>query len=184
MGGISYEEFGVNFVTKVVTPERVAETIARVSGAEVKAGPMSAGPGGAASVLATGRIGAVTARPTFNKQGLAFEALIPIDLKLGVKVAGVTHRYNGVVRVRLHLGIRAEPPVKIMIDVDPVAVSDVDVELAADGLRARVLQRLGNVDEEVRRAVASVVSERLDSDAARAVRELDILGYVDQAWNQ
>lgn len=182
MEKISYEQFGVNFVTHVVTPGRVAETIARVSGDQVHAGPMSAGPGGAASVTATGRIGDITARPSFRKESLAFEAEIPIDLELEVKVAGGTHRYRGRVTVPLHLSVHAEHPVTIMIDVDPVAPRDVGVELAADGLRAKVLQRLGNVDDEVRRAVASIVTERLASERAMAVRALDILSYVDKAF--
>jgi len=183
MGEISYEQFGNNFVTQVVTPERVAATIARVAGSEVKAGPMQAGPGGAASVTATGRIGEITARVVFADTRLAFEATVPIALELGVRVAGVTHRYKGSLTVPLYLSVRAIEPVTIAIDIEPISPDNVQVRLSAEGVRARLLQRLGNVDDQVRRTVAKVVTERLDSPEAKEVRNLDILGYVDKAWN-
>lgn len=182
MDEISYERFGVNFVTHVVTAERVGATIARLAGTEVRAGPMAAGPAGAASVTASGRVGEIRPQPTFRQESLGFEATIPIDLRLDVRVAGASHRYQGAVRVPLHLSVRAVAPVTLVIDVEPVLADDVQVELAADGLRAKVLQRLGNVDEEVRRAVASIVNERLDSEEAQEVRLLDMLSYVDIAW--
>lgn len=183
MDEISYEQFGLNFVTKVVTPERLAATIARLAGTEVKAGPLSAGPGGAASVTAVGRVGEIVARVTLQHTRLAFEAVIPIAVELAVRVAGATYRYRGRVTVPLHLSVRAVEPVTLVIEVDPVAANEVDVVLQADGMRAKVLQRLGNVDDEVRRTVASIVTERLDSPEAQEVRNLDILSYVDKAWD-
>jgi hypothetical protein len=182
MDEISYEQFGVNFVTYVVTPERVGATIARLAGSGVEAGPMPAGPGGAASVTATGRIGEIRPRIDFTSDRLAFEATIPIDLQLEVRVAGAAHRYRGRVEVPLRLGVRAVDPVTLVIDVEPVQVDQVTVELSADGLRAKLLQRLGDVDSEVRRTVVSIVNQRLASDEAAAARVLDILGYVDKAW--
>jgi len=182
MDEISYEQFGVNFVTHVVTPERVAATIARVAGDRVQAGPIAAGPGGAASVIASGRIGKIIARTSFTATALAFDAVIPIELQLDVRVAGATYGYRGRVSVPLHLSVRAEQPVTLVIDIDRVSAGDVDVELAAEGLRGKILQRLGNVDEEVRRAVAGIVNDRLSSDEARSSRELDILSYVEKAW--
>lgn len=182
MEEITYEQFGVNFVTHVVTPERVGATIGRLAGDEVKAGPIQAGPGGAASVTATGSIGEIRPRVDFTSDRLGFEAIIPIDLRLDVRVAGAAHRYRGHVRVPLRLDVRAEEPVTIVIDVAPVRAGDVTVELSADGIRAKVLQRLGNVDDEVRRTVAEIVNERLSSEEAAQARVLDILGYVDNAW--
>ncbi len=49
-------------------------------------------------------------------------------------------------------------------------------------MRAKVLQRIGGIDDEVRRAVAATVTERLGSEAAQAVRMIDILRYVGDAW--
>jgi hypothetical protein len=180
---ITYEQFGVNFVTKVVTAERVAATIGRVSGSEVSAGPMAAGPGGAASVTASGRIGTIGAKVSFRREQLGFDATIPIALVLDVRVAGANHRYNGKVTVSLRLGVRAVAPLSLMIDVDEVRPEHVEVSLEADGVRARFLQRLGGIDDEVRRTVASIVGGRLGSPEAREVRELHILDFVDKAWN-
>lgn len=183
MTEISYEQFGTNFVTKVVTPERVAATIARVSGSEVTAGPMAAGPAGAAEVRATGLVGQITAEVSFRQERLGFDATIPIDFVLDVRVAGANHRYHGDVTVALRLSVRAVEPLSLMIDVDTVRPDDVEVKLAANGMRAKFLQRLGGIDDEVRQTVAQVVAERLESREAREVRELHILDFVDKAWN-
>jgi hypothetical protein len=82
----------------------------------------------------------------------------------------------------MHISLRAHHPVILTFDVAPVAPGEVGVVLSAEGVRARFLQRLGGIDDEVRRAVASTVTERLESDRARAVRVIDILRYVGDAW--
>ena len=182
MDEISYEEFGANFVAHVVTPERVGETIARLAGDEIAVGPMEAGPGGAASVMATGRVGAIRPQVNLKRERLSFDAVIPIELHLDVRLAGVSHRFSGRIEVPLRLDVRAVAPVMLMIDVEPITSDDVRVSLEAEGLRSRILQRIGDVDEEVRRAVADMVNERLNSPAAIEAREYDILGYVEQSF--
>jgi hypothetical protein len=169
-------------VAHVVTPERVAATIERLAGEELAVGPMQAGPGGAASVMATGRIGPIRPQIVLTRERLSFDAVIPIELNLDVRVAAVSNRYRGNVEVPLRLDVRAIAPVMLVIDVDTVTAADVRVELEAEGLRARFLQRIGDVDEEVRRAVADMVNERLASKEAQEARVYDILGYVDQSF--
>ena len=182
MDEITFEELGVNFVTHVVTPERVAETIGHVAGDEVRVGPMNAGPGGAATVSAIGRVGKVTAVNVWRGGPLSFDANIPIDVSLDVRVAGASHKYNGRLNVPLHITLRAVAPVTLRFDIDPVRPDEVEVDLSAEGLRAKVLQRIGDMDEEVRRAVASTVTERLGSPESMAVREIDILQRVTDVW--
>ena len=179
MDEISYEEFGANFVAQVVTPERVGATIERLAGEELAVGPMEAGPGGAASVMATGRIGPIRPQVVLNRERLAFDAVIPIELNLDVRVAGVSNRYRGSVDVPLHLEVRAVAPVMLVIDVSPVTPEAVTVRLEAEQLRARFLQRVGDVDDEVRRAVAEMVNERLNSPEAQEVRVYDILRIAE-----
>jgi hypothetical protein len=120
---------------------------------------------------------------SFRQERLGFDATIPIDLQLDVRVAGANHRYNGDVKVSLRLSVRAVAPLSLVIDVDDVRAEDVEVSLKAEGVRAKFLQRLGGMDEEVRRAVATIVGERLESPEAREVRELHILDFVDEAWD-
>jgi hypothetical protein len=181
MQEISYEEFGANFVAHVVTPQRVAATITRLAGDSISVGPMEAGPGGAASVSATGRVGPIRPQVVLNRERLAFDAVIPVELDLDVRVALASHRYRGLVEVPLRLEVRAVPPVMLVIDVDQVRAEDVRVDLKADGIRARFLQRIGGVDEEVQAAVAQMVNERLTTDEAREAREYDILSYVERS---
>lgn len=108
--------------------------------------------------------------------------MIPIDLDLEVKLALTSHRYSGRVEVPLHLEVKAVDPVMLIIETDPVRPEDVRVDLKAGGMGARFLQRVGDVDDEVKRAVADMVNERMNSPEAREAREYDILHYVEESF--
>jgi hypothetical protein len=178
---ISYEQFGVNFVTMAVTDERLGDALAAVAGREITVGPMSVGPAHAAVVDAEGRIGT----PVITRHDgtpLAFTAVLPVDLSLDVKVAGVNHHYDARVTVPLELTVLTAEPIDLVIDVARVSSRDVDVRLTATGMRAKVLSRLGNVEDEIRRQVARVVRERVDSPEGERARRIAILPMIDRAW--
>lgn len=176
---ISYEQFGVRFVSHAVTPERVASFIGNTAGDEFEMGPMSAGPGGIAGVKAVGRIGAAEVARSPDDL-LKFVATLPIDLELEVKLAGARHRYRGDVRVPLRLTVRTAEPLMLVIEVGPVAPADVDLQLRAAGAAAGMLQRMGDMDSEVRKQVARAVNERVSSDRARKGREIDIRALISK----
>lgn len=180
MSFISYEQFGLNFVALAVTTERIEEAVATVAGNSFMIGPMGAGPGGVAVVKADGRIGAPKVQQVAGPL-LKFEARLPIELNLEIRLATVPQRYRGEVEVPLTLTVRTAEPLTLTIEVDPIAAADVHVDLRSSGVSAGMLQRLGNMDEEVRSQVARVVTERVSSPEARASREIDVAALIEKA---
>jgi hypothetical protein len=180
MGHISYEQFGVNFVRRAVTTERLKEEVADLAGDSFHIGPMSVGPGGVAVAKADGTIGSpiVEELPGVD---LRFEAKLPIVLNLEVRVAGVPQRYRGDIEVSLWMTVRTVEPLLLVIEVAPVEAGHVTVDLESGGMSAGVLQRVGNIDEEVRSQVVRVVNDRVNSDKARASREIDVAVMIDDA---
>jgi hypothetical protein len=158
MSAIPYEQFGVNFVTMAVTNERLADALAAVAGDVIEVGPLAVGPANAATVDAHGVVGTPVVE---RHEGipLSFTAVLGVDLSLDVKVAGVNHHYDARLTVPLRLTVRTEEPINLVIDVARVSSRDIDVRLKADGMRAKVLSRLGNVEDEIRRQVARFVRE-------------------------
>jgi len=176
----SYEQFGCDFIRLAVTDDRLAAALADVAGDVIRVGPMAVGPGGTATVDAEGRIGA----PRIDREEgvpLTFRAVLPVDLSLDVKVAGVNHHYDARVSVPLRLTVHTLAPITLMIDVARVSSRDVDVRLKADGMRAKVLSRLGNVEDEIRRHVARFVRERVDDPGGLRARRIEILPLIDRA---
>jgi hypothetical protein len=181
MSEISYEQFGANFIEYAVTTERIGAALAEVAGDVIRVGPMAVGPVSAASVDAEGRI----KEPEITRHGgspLTFAAVLPVGLSLDVKVAGVNHHYDARLRIPLRLTIRTAEPITLVIDVARVSSRDIDVHLRADGMRAKVLSRLGNVEDEIRRQVARFVRERVDSPQGEQARRVEILPLIDRAW--
>ena len=177
---ISYEQFGVNFVAAAVTVERIEGAIGETSGDPVDVGPMPAGPGGIATVRATGQVGT----PVVHKlEGptLKFDAVLPIELQLDITVAAVPQRFSGEVEVPLSLSVHTAAPLTLLIEVAPVVPREIRVDLASSGLGAGVIQKVGNVDDEVRKQVAKVVNDRIGSERARASRVIDVGEMIQDA---
>ncbi|MEA2434623.1 MAG: hypothetical protein QOG54_2080 [Actinomycetota bacterium] len=180
MSFIPYEEFGVNFVKLAVTPERIKAAVEETGGGSFQFGPMGVGPGGVAVVKADGQMGEVHVEMIEGPE-LRFEAMLPIDMNLEVRLAGVPNRYRGVIDVPLSLIVRTQKPLCLLIEVEPVAARDVKVDLRSDGISAQMLQKVGNMDEEVQRQVARVVNERINAESAKASREFDIATMIEGA---
>lgn len=178
---LSYEQFGVSFVRYAVTPERVAASMADVAGEAVEVGPLPAGPGGIATVKATGQIGAIEVTPDPGDI-LRFRAVLPIELDLEVRLGPVPNRYNGEVKVPLALTVRAAAPLMLVIDIDPITPRDVHVDLQSSSVGGDVIQRVGNMDAEVQAQVAKVVNERINSERAMETRVIDVAALVDESW--
>jgi hypothetical protein len=179
---ISYEQFGVKFIALAITPERVGNTLEAVAGDVIEVGPMPVGPASAATVVAKGRIGV----PQVKRSGLdplEFAVTLPADVELDVKVAGANHHYDAQLRIPLHLTIRTVEPLDVVIDVARVSATDIAVQMRATGMRAKVLQRLGNAEVELKRHVARFVRERIDDPGGQKARHIALLPLIDEAWN-
>ena len=182
---VSYQEFGAALINEAVTPGRIEHAVAEVAGDRVEVGPLHVGPGDAASVVAKGDIGAptATAAPNDADGTRRFTVTIPVDLHLSVKVAGTLHRFEAAVRVPLHLGVRtAARPLALLIDIAPPAATEMDLDVRASGVAARVIGRLGNVDAKIRKEVVGFITQRLDSPEAKAATVIDIGDTIESIW--
>lgn len=179
---ISYEQFGVQFVELAVTHERLAAALVAVAGDAIRIGPLRVGPREAATVNAQGHL----RTPAIERLGndpVRFRAVLPVELSLDVAVTGMHHYFDADLRIPLELTVKTAEPITLLIDVARVSSRDVDVTLRADGVRARVLSRLGNVEDEVRRQVSRFVRERVASEEGERARRIEILPLIDEAWS-
>jgi hypothetical protein len=178
---ISYEEFGRNFIEHVVTTDRVAAAVGGVAG-KVDERKLSLGPGGAVRAGATVELADVEVERVAERPLVRFVALLHLRIQLKVSVAGAPHRYKGTVSVRLTLTVRTVAPLSLHIDIDEPSADDVEVRLEGADLRSRVVQGIGNVDDQVGAVVLATVREQLRSPAAHKERFIDLLDLVEDAW--
>jgi hypothetical protein len=178
---ISYEQFGVNFVRHAVTAERIAASIADVAGDKIDVGPTPAGPGGIATATSTGRIGTVRVTPSPGDL-LGFDAVLPIELDLQVKLGPVSNGFRGLVEVPLKFTVHVADPLTFVIEVAPVVGKDIHVDLRSTGLGGDLLQQAGNLDGEVQGQVARMVNERMNTEKAKAARVIDVGALIEESW--
>jgi hypothetical protein len=178
----SYEEFGPAFIRHAVSNERIVGAIGGVASAPIRFGPQSMGPANAAEVRAEGTVRDIRVTDRQEEPVLALRVDLAVDLDLRVTVAGAKHRFKGDIGVPLAITVLTAAPLSLVIDIAPVRAGDVDLDLRASGLRAKVIQKIGDVDNELRRQVAHVVNERVESADAARLRTIDILSLIDDAW--
>jgi hypothetical protein len=186
------EEFAHSLIRTTVTTDRVAAVMARIAGERIEVGPLRFGPGGAVAATGVGRIGPiqVTERGSRTDSGsgsgsgwVGFDARISGELTIDLTVGSGTHkhRYQGTVVVPLHITVVLEPPAWVVLDVEPLRPSDVEVKLQTAGVATFVLQTIGDADGEVSAQVAEVVNERVA--AVAELRRIDLAALLDQAWD-
>jgi|SRR5579875_1063378 len=176
-----YGAFGEDFIVTAVTPERVVASIRRIAGDKVELGPLRAGPGGAATVVARGWMGEPSAEELATDL-LAFAVKLPVDLDLEIRL-GTTGRFAATGHIELRLSVRTESPPAIVIDVAPARPSDVHLTIEARGVQAKLLQRAGDVDGELRRHAANYVNERVESPEARRLTRVNLVPLIEKAWS-
>jgi hypothetical protein len=169
-------EVGAQFLRRAVTAARLSSGFGALVGRELRIGPLTVGPRNLARVTANGVIG----RPEIvQREGsdVAFEGVVPLSLDLVVAV-GRENRYHADVTIPLVATVRCADPLLIVIDIAPVRPEAIGVETAARGAMARLLGRLGGLDDQLRRQIAKTVNERL---ADPAVRTIDLGARLDSA---
>ena len=179
-GTIGYEQWGLDFFTEAINEERVLDAVRIIAGQQIEFGPVDAGPGGIATVKAFGEI----LQPSANRipgEHVAYRVLLPIELTFEV-VLQVEQRFEAELLVPLTLRAVPRPGVRIFIEADPPRTEDMQVELHAQGMRSSVLQRVADVEGELRRFVAEYVIELLEKPHVRATRTIDVSGVMDSVW--
>lgn len=179
---LDYRRFGEAFILSAVTPERIVDAVARIAGEVVELGPIKAGPGGRASVRARGRLGEPSADEA-GSEPLAYDVQVPVDVSLEVKVGGV-NRYDATGRIPLRLEVRTVEPLAIHIEVQPVSPGDIEFDISARGVQAKLLGRAGDVAGELRRHTAEYVNGRIADPATARFTTIDLLPLIARVWEE
>lgn len=182
---VSYQTWGAAFFRSAVTADRVLGGVAALSGQPIDFGPIGVGPGKIAKVGAKGRIGQAAIAPVEGdapSDPLGYRVVIPVSLDFEVNLQVETHHFHAELEVPLVLTARALTGVRIFIEVTPPRADDVVATVQADGLRASIVQRVVNIEGELRRFVAKYVARELDKPQIAKARLIDVAASVDKAW--
>ncbi len=177
----TYEEFGALFFRAAVTPERILGAVDGIAGKPIDFGPMGVGPGRIARVTAKGQIGEATATEIPGLP-ISYRLVVPVDLDFTVDLQVEKHHFHANVEVPLTVSAHATRDLRIVVDVTPPNPDELELELAADGMRAGLLKRVANIDGELRRFVAKYVARELEKPHIVATRNIDVGVSIDVAW--
>jgi hypothetical protein len=178
---ISYEQWGLDFFAEAVSEERILGAVNTIAGQPIDFGPMGVGPGRIAKVRAYGQIGAADAR-RLDTAEISYLVELPVDLTFELNLQVETHVFHAQMRVPLTLTARAVQGVRIFVTIDPPRPADIDVSVTAEGLRASIMQRVANVEGELRRFVAKYVAREAAKPHVESARLIDVSRAIDRAW--
>jgi hypothetical protein len=181
MGRLAAEEFVRLTLAAAAPPQRVSEVVARLVSDEINIGPISAGPCEAASANAIGVPGAVHAELSDDPMWDQI-VTIPIDLSVLVEVAGGIARFKGPVQVQTRIRLQIEPPCDVVVHVEDVRAHNVTTAVEAVGLSARIVGRLGRIDDVVVDQVVTYVNDLIHSPGFEAALHIDVTRLLGRAW--
>lgn len=181
MSTLTSDEFVRRALTAGAPPHRVSEVVARLVGDEIKIGPIPAGPCEAASANAIGVPGVVHAAPCDDALWDQI-VTIPIDLSVLVEVAGGIARFHGPVQVQTRIRLQIDQPCDVVVHVDDVHAHNITTAVEAIGLSARLLGRLGRIDDIVADQVLAYVNDLIRSPDFEAALHIDVAGLLERAW--
>lgn len=178
---ISYGEWGTDFFRAAVSKERILGAVNSLAGQPIDFGPLGVGPGKIAKVRAFGKIGQATAEAVAGEQ-ITYRVELPVDLTFELDLQVETHTFHADLVVPLVLTAQALSDVRIFVDVAPPRAEDVRVRVRADGMRATIVQRVANVEGELRRFVARYVAREVTKPHIEGARLVDVRASIDKAW--
>lgn len=178
---VSYQQWGADFFAEAVSQERILGAVNNVAGQPIDFGPIGVGPGKIAKVRAYGQIGAATAQ-RLEVETIAYRVELPVELTFELNLQVETHTFHASLLVPLTLTARAVSGVRVYIVIDPPKSSEVQVQVQADGIRASIMQRVANVEGELRRFVARYVAREVTKPHIEAARVIDVSAAIDRAW--
>jgi hypothetical protein len=178
---VSYQQWGADFFAEAVSGDRILGAVNNIAGQPIDFGPIGVGPGKIAKVRAYGAIGAASAERV-EAEGITYRVVLPVDLTFELNLQVETHTFHADLLVPLTLTARAVDGVRVYIDVQPPHSSEVQVQVQAEGLRASIMQRVANIEGELRRFVARYVAREVSKPHIEAARLIDVAAAIDRAW--
>ncbi|WP_228787535.1 hypothetical protein [Nocardia terpenica] len=174
---IGYDEFGRRFFPRIVTAARVRAVVEGLAGRAIEVGPIRTGPRAAATVEVKGTVRLPRLTDREGCDPVSFDLTIPVDLDITVDVLKA-NRYRAEVQIPLVLVARAADPLLIVIDAAAPTPEQIEVDLHADGWRAKALGAIGGIRAQIAAQVARVVRKELENTAFRTI---DVGGRIDAA---
>jgi hypothetical protein len=179
---VSYEQWGAAFFEEAVSGDRILAAVDNIAGQPIDFGPIGVGPGKIAKVRAYGAIGSASASRVEAAAAISYRVDLPVDLTFELDLQVETHTFHADLLVPLTLTARAVNGVRVYIEVVPPEAADVQVRVQAEGLRASIMQRVANVEGELRRFVARYVAREVAKPHIARARLIDVAGAIDRAW--
>lgn len=179
---VSYHQWGADFFAEAVSGERILGAVDNLAGQPIDFGPIGVGPGKIAKVRAYGAIGSAAAA-RLDVPEISYRVELPVDLTFELDLQVETHTFHADLLVPLVLTARAVEGVRVFIEVVPPHSSEVQVQVQAEGLRASIMQRVANVEGELRRFVARYVAREVTKPHVEAARLIDVAAAIDRAWS-
>ncbi|MGH3413858.1 MAG: hypothetical protein ACRDPH_12345 [Marmoricola sp.] len=176
------DEFGPEFLRRVLHRDRVLASIDRALGDRFELGPMGAGPGR--------RIARLTARgrylPSYGEvlsgDRVGYLVVVPVEVAFDITLPVDSLRFQAEVLVPLTVELRTVAPLTILWDITPPSPDAVTITLTGETRRSAVVQRLAGLDGELRRFLARFVERELDKPHIRRARRIDLETVIDTAW--
>lgn len=178
---VSYADWGIDFFADAISEERLLGAVNDLAGRPIDLGPIGVGPGRLAKVRAHGRIGEAMAEPRFGEE-IAYRVELPVDLTFELNLQVETHVFHAQLLVPLTLTAKAVRGVRIHIEVTPPTPEEVEVTVRAEGFRASIVQRVANVEGELRRFVSRYIAREITKPEVARARTIDVSGAIDRAW--
>jgi hypothetical protein len=178
---VSYEQWGLDFFAEAVSQERILGAVNNIAGQPIDFGPIGVGPAKIAKVRAFGQIGEASAVRVAGPQ-ISYRVELPVSLTFEVNLQVETHTFHAELLVPLTLTARALDGVRIFISIDPPRSSEVQVKVQAEGIRATIMQRVVNIEGELRTFVAKYVARETTKPHIEAARMIDVSAAIDKAW--
>jgi hypothetical protein len=178
---VSYQQWGADFFAEAVSGERILGAVNNIAGQPIDFGPIGVGPGKLAKVRAFGEIGAASA-VRLDAPEITYRVELPVALTFELNLQVETHTFHAELLVPLTLTARAVEGVRVFIAVTPPHHSEVLVQVRAEGIRASIMQRVANIEGELRRFVARYVAREVSKPHIEAARVIDVAAAIDRAW--
>jgi hypothetical protein len=179
---ISYEQFGGEYIRRILHKERILSMVNELLGPEIRLGPIGAGPGRkAATISAVG-----TFRPCKGEELpgglLTYRVFLPISVDFDVDLRVDKHHFTADVVVPITLTVHTVSPLRVRIDITVPGDEEVALTLQSDTRRGAVLQKVARLEPELRRFLVKVVRTELAKPYVRRATDFDMAALIDEAW--
>lgn len=181
MNPLSYEQFGHEFVHRLITPERVRRELQMLL-AEPIEGVMNILPADMITARYVFKLSEVKiALKPERLPELALRQRLLGTLELSVRILGMPFGFTLRVGIRLDQQVRAYAPLTLKLETKPCDAASLDIDVDAHGLPSEILDRFNIIENAVRAEVVQQVNQRLESGPVARALNIDVARLAEHA---